>query len=59
MSLLIPKKGKRGNNQGMEIHLTQVQVDQLSGALWGIAHAFEYVASALIAAAVIRGFMNK
>jgi hypothetical protein len=39
--------------------MNQAQVNQICQALWGIAHAFQYVASALVAAAVIRGFMNK
>ena len=41
------------------MNLNQLQVDQIVTALWGIAHAFTYIAEAIITAAVIRAFFNK
>lgn len=40
-------------------NFNQLQVNQVCQALWGIAHAFEYVASAILASAIIRAAFNK
>jgi hypothetical protein len=39
--------------------MNQLQVNQICEALWGISHAFTYVAEAIVVSAIIRAFFNK
>lgn len=38
--------------------MTQGQVNQICEALWGISHAFTYIATAILTGAVLRAFFN-
>jgi hypothetical protein len=42
-----------------DLNFNQQQVSQVVQALWGIAHAFQYVAEAIFVGAIIRALCNK